>query len=542
MPKQAPAKSKKSETLVEEPLQIKINYLLLVALIEGGTVMSIELAGAKMIAPFYGTSLYVWASVLAVTLGGLTLGYFLGGWATYRFTPQKLLVGELLLGTLLIALMPLIALKIMPATSSLGLRTGSLVSAISFMLFPLICMGMVSPTIIQLNNKELKGTGRTAGTIYAVSTIGGIIMTLLMGFYLLPEWGIRKSVYLTAILLGLMPLMLIVFYRRYRIFTSAGLLLVLITLIISKNPFKNPDIPLKYLYSSEGILGQVTVLQNPDPSINKTYRHLFINHIAQTWEDVNFIPLSEWRYPHRLATYASIKPKGSKVLLIGLGGGSLAMEYRNMGFMLDVVEIDRRMPAIAEKYFGLVPDGMNIHIDDGRHFIKNTKNSYDLIVIDVLNGEVQPNHMFTYESFGEMKKILEPDGMIIINNQGYLLGDHGIGSQSIYKTLLEAGFKVKCFSSGTKDSSGDVHFLASLEDVDFHFVNEERQNDCCRILSFKYTDLITEEQVPTMDAFLLSDNRPQFEILNNYCNEEWRTNALKWILKRQMDNQIPFFN
>ena len=55
--------------------------------------MAIELAGAKMVAPFYGTSLYVWASVLAVTLGGLTTGYFLGGWTTYRYPAMKMLIG-----------------------------------------------------------------------------------------------------------------------------------------------------------------------------------------------------------------------------------------------------------------------------------------------------------------------------------------------------------------------------------------------------------------------------------------------------------------
>ena len=49
-----------------------------------------------MVAPFYGTSLYVWASVLAVTLGGLTTGYFLGGWATYRYPVVKMLIGVLL--------------------------------------------------------------------------------------------------------------------------------------------------------------------------------------------------------------------------------------------------------------------------------------------------------------------------------------------------------------------------------------------------------------------------------------------------------------
>lgn len=528
----------------EAPLTVpvRINFLLVIAFIEGASVMAVELAGAKMIAPFYGTSLYVWASVLAVTLGGLTLGYYFGGWATYRFSSKKLLFGELLLGALFIAAMPYLALKIMPATSGLGVRSGSLVSAISFMLLPLVCMGMVSPTIIQLNNKELKGTGRTAGNIYAISTVGGIMMTLLMGFYLLPEWGIRKSVNLTAILMGLMPLLLVVIYRKYKIVASGGLLLVAILLMTSINSFKNPDIPLKYLHSSEGILGQITVLENPDASANKTYRHLFINHIAQTWEDVNYIPISEWSYPHHFATVSSIKPAGAKVLLIGLGGGSLAMEYKKMGFVVDVVELDERMPEIAQKYFGFEPKGMNVFVDDGRRYMQTSTTKYDIIAIDIINGEVQPHHMFTNESFTEIKKIIKPDGLLMINNQGYMFGEHGRGSRSLYKTLLAAGFKVKYFVRGQKDESNDIHFFASLGDLDFNQINESRMNACCRTLPHNYTNLFTNVTIDVDDAFVLTDDKPILERLNNFQNEEWRTNALAWILKRQTDNQIPYFN
>ena len=504
--------------------------------------MAIELAGAKMIAPFYGTSLYVWASVLAVTLGGLTTGYFIGGWATYHYSPQKLLFGVLLAGTIFIALMPLLALKIMPATSALGLRFGSLVSAISYMILPLICMGMVSPTIIQLNNTELKGTGKTAGTIYAISTIGGIIMTLLMGFYLLPEWGIRKSVFLTAIMLGLMPVLLVMLHRKYKLLATTGILMVLFFLLASHKLFRSPGIPLKYLYESEGILGQITVLQNPDPVTKKTYRHLFINHIAQTWADVKYIPISEWGYPHRLATLAGIKPAGSKALLIGLGGGSLVMELRKMGFLLDVVEIDRRIPVIAEKYFALNTAGMNIYIDDGRHFMRTTTGTYDIIAIDVLNGEVQPYHLFTVEAFGEMKNILAPDGLILINNQGYMHGGHGKGSRSIYKTLLESGFRVKYFTSEINEESGDIHFMASPVDLDFHLIDNERMNPCCRLRPHTYDELISGAPINIADAFVLSDNWPRLEKLNIYENEQWRSNALGWILKRQTESHIPFFN
>ena len=218
------------------------------------------------------------------------------------------------------------------------------------------------------------------------------------------------------------------------------------------------------------------------------------------------------------------------------------MELRKMGFLLDVVEIDRRIPVIAEKYFALNPAGMKIYIDDGRHFMRTTTGTYDIIAIDVLNGEVQPYHLFTVEAFGEMKNILAPDGLILINNQGYMHGEHGKGSRSIYKTLLESGFKVKYFTSEINEESGDIHFMASPVDLDFHLIDNERMNVCCRLRPHKYDELISGAPINIADAFVLSDNKPRLEKINIYENEKWRSNAISWILKRQTDNRIPFFN
>jgi predicted membrane-bound spermidine synthase len=372
------------------------NYLYLIAFIEGGSVMAIELSGAKMIAPFFGTSLYVWASVLAVTLGGLAAGYFAGGWATYRFPAVKLLFWELLAGTLLIAIMPLLAVKFMSMAGNLGMRLGSLLSSLSFMFLPLFCMGMVSPTIIQLQNRELKGTGKAAGTIYAISTIGGITMTLLMGFYFLPEWGIRRSVLLSAILLASMAILVVIISRKYRIVSAVGIFILIIMFLSSAKSFSDVNAPFRYLYRSEGILGQLTVVETRTGDRTRT---LYINQIPQTHVDPSKLPASLWKYPHRIAMIASMKPDNSEALLIGLGGGNIAMELKMMGFKVDAVELDRRVPELAEEYFGFDPEGVNVYIDDGRHFIRACEKKYDLVVIDVLNGEIQPHHMFTMESF-----------------------------------------------------------------------------------------------------------------------------------------------
>jgi len=527
---------------------IKFNrkYLYLIAFIEGGAVMAIELSGAKMIAPFFGTSLFVWASVLAVTLGGLAAGYFAGGWATYRFPAMKLLFWELLAGTLLIALMPFLAVRFMSITGGMGLRLGSLFSSFSFMFLPLFCMGMISPTLIQLQNKELKGTGKTAGTVYAISTIGGIIMTLLMGFYFLPEWGIRLSVFFSATLLGSMVIIVVIIGRKYKAISAITAFVLLILFLASSKTFSDADVAGKFHYRGEGVLGQITVVETRTaPAI----RTLFLNQIPQTQVYPADLPASIWRYPHRIAMISSMKPKNSKALLVGLGGGSIAMELKSMGFSVDAIEYDKRVPELAEKYFGFDPVGVKVVIDDGRHYLRTCKKKYDLVVIDVLNGEIQPHHMFTMESFGEIRQILQPDGLLIINNQGFLHGDHGIGARSVYKTLAASGFKVKHFFAGDMDHSGDIHFIASPSEFAMPMEPPAHINGCCRNYPMDYQALFLAIEVmaasnpPDLeDAEILTDDKPALLALYNYSNEEWRLNTMKSLLRGQHPPPITFFH
>jgi hypothetical protein len=150
-------------------VKIDFKYILLIAFVEGASEIAIELAGAKMIAAFYGTSLHVWATELAVTLGGLTLGYFLGGISANKISLKKLLFAVLLSGTILIALMPTLALNTIPATHNFGLKLGTLISTISYMFLPLVCMGMVSPILIQITNSEINTSGKSAGRIFNIN-------------------------------------------------------------------------------------------------------------------------------------------------------------------------------------------------------------------------------------------------------------------------------------------------------------------------------------------------------------------------------------
>jgi len=168
--------------------------------------MAVELVGAKMVAPYFGSSLYVWAAILALTLGGLASGYFIGGLISGAKNRQPYLFLIILLSAILVALMPLTAALIMEASLDLGLRLGILVSCLVFLFPPLVLFGMVSPIIIRLVSAHESKIGHAAGTVYTISTIGGICFTFFIAFYSIPYIGLKISALMTAAALAIFPL------------------------------------------------------------------------------------------------------------------------------------------------------------------------------------------------------------------------------------------------------------------------------------------------------------------------------------------------
>ncbi len=180
-------------------------YVYPVLLIEGASLMGVELVGAKLVAPSYGSSIYVWAAVLSVTLAGLTLGYFAGGRLSIRKPTENMLFIILTLAAFLVLIMPFSGKLIMNATLGLDMRLGVIVSCIIFLAPPLVLFGIVGPMVVRLAVKSSEEVGRTAGKMYFISTIGGIFGTFIYGFFLIPHLGMRKTIYLTFIALIILP-------------------------------------------------------------------------------------------------------------------------------------------------------------------------------------------------------------------------------------------------------------------------------------------------------------------------------------------------
>jgi len=182
--------------------------------------MAVEIVGAKMVAPYFGGSLYVWSAVLALTLGGLASGYFLGGIVSGRRSREAYLFSILLFSAFLVAFMPVTSQLIMEACLDLDLRLGILISCLVFLFPQLVLFGMVSPIIIRLISSHESKIGHAAGTVYTVSTIGGICFTFFIAFYSIPYLGLGFSALMTAVVLATFPLIYFLGYGKNQLKVS----------------------------------------------------------------------------------------------------------------------------------------------------------------------------------------------------------------------------------------------------------------------------------------------------------------------------------
>jgi predicted membrane-bound spermidine synthase len=441
-----------------QPLQRK--SLLILSFVEGACVMVAELAGGKMLAPYYGTSLYVWASTLAITLGGLTIGYYLGGMFSDhpQAQRQKNLLIIIALAGVLVAVMPFWANFLMHHTLEMPFLPGLVLSQVLFLLPPVLCMGMVSPLLISL----IAGTGnsgKAAGSVYAISTMGGVLATLFTGFWIVPLVGIS----LPCIVIGavLFAINIIILWPGRMILAAGAIVLLLPAFYFINRPAASETFQL--LYHTEGMMGQVKVIEFPMTTNGRSYRSrsMLVNHNWQTWVDAANPDLSFLYYTRFTRSFIKALPKGSRALLVGLGGGTVARQLEAAGVAYDAVEIDGRLPGLAQEYFGLKGTG-NIVVDDGRHYINKCTNKYDLIIIDALLGENVPAHLLSLECFSRLKQLLTPQGHLFIEFDGVEDGTNGMAQRLLLHTLRTAGYGVQLFSSVPGKLDADVMYYASL--------------------------------------------------------------------------------
>ncbi|GCF07453.1 fused MFS/spermidine synthase [Dictyobacter arantiisoli] len=194
--------------------------LMLLVFIAGAASLSIEMAASRLLAPYFGDSLFVWASIIGLILLYLTVGYYVGGLLSDRYPRPALLYWITAAAALLIALVPVIAGPLLSwaqlafAGYDNGVFYGSLLTVILLFALPTILLGCVSPFSIRIRMQQVGSAGRVSGMLYAISTAGSIIGTFLPTLVLLPDLGTRQTYLVTALALLLIAIAGLLFGGR----------------------------------------------------------------------------------------------------------------------------------------------------------------------------------------------------------------------------------------------------------------------------------------------------------------------------------------
>lgn len=169
----------------------------------GFTIMGIELLGGRILAPFFGSSVHIWGSIITVFMLSLSFGYLLGGKLSTRNASLKRFGIIYLLGGIFILPIALYANEIMQAIflQIEDSRYGSLLAASALFFLPTVILGMLSPYSVRLLVKNKNESGQVAGILYFVSTLGSALGTIITSFYLVLYLEVNQIIFTFSALL-----------------------------------------------------------------------------------------------------------------------------------------------------------------------------------------------------------------------------------------------------------------------------------------------------------------------------------------------------
>jgi len=394
--------------------------LLPLVFLSGMVSLGVEFGAARLMAPYFGTSLYVWGILIGLILVYLSAGYVIGGRLADRIPREELLFQLTAVAALWIGLIPLASYPILLlsqqgfATLSAGLVVGTLIAVIALFAVPVILLGCVSPFAIRLLLKGVETGGNTAGAVYALSTAGSILGTFLPVFWFIPTYGTRPT--LIGFSLALLLLSVAGLWPRRRIYAVLGLA-VIVAWVLLPSGIKPPQTG-RLVYEKESAYHYIQVVQDGPRT------DLLLNEgeaIHSIYDSGSLTTGGPWDYfliadQFRPAATTEVKPRD--VAIIGLAGGTSARQYSATyggSVALTGVEIDPDIRDVAYRYFHLGDSNVNVIIQDGRYWLATDRGKYDVIVMDAYRQPYIPFHLTTREFFELVKSHLKPGGVAVVN-------------------------------------------------------------------------------------------------------------------------------
>ena len=407
----------------------------------GFAVLTIEIAGARLIAPVFGLSAVPWTAVIGVILAALAVGSHLGG----RLADA----GAVPLATILAVAGFTGALPVLGqavpwmARDVLGFIPGAVASALILFAPPVLCLGAVVPYLVQADTESLGAVGRRAGDVSAAATAGSIAGTFLTGFVLLPMFPLPVLLGLTAAsLLGMAAVSGRILGRG-----PGGSLLAVAALALAASGHAVSRPGAGTLHAEQTVYADVRVTER-EWADGRLVREMFQNGGSSSAE---YVGTREPAHEYVTASLEILEPVMDDLgSMLVLGGAALtlpvAFHGRNPAMEIDVVEIDPAVTVLAERYFAYGEaryPGIRVHHDDGRVWLRRSAETFDVVYLDVFDHLLTvPWTMVTEEALADMAARLEPGGLFVANILSPLAGP-GVGFLQRFRATLRQVFEVE---------------------------------------------------------------------------------------------------
>jgi spermidine synthase len=502
----------------------------------GAVLMGLEIVGSRIIAPFFGSSVYVWGGLISIFLGALSLGYYLGGTMADRWPHPTLLAALLGFAGLAILSLNIIARPVLLAFDAwdLGPRLNPLLASIVLFAVPSILMGTTSPFAIKLVARDLATVGTNAGLLYALSTTGSIAGTIGTAFFLIPSLGVRTILYLLGgSLLALAGLLLLREGRGLRPLTASTVLSILLATAVAAPVAEGTPIRLpqqRIIYEKDSAYHQINVMED---GINRYLRFNRSFQGGMVLKNPFESPFLYTSYAHLALVFnASLR----RMLLIGLGSGTIPKRFlRDYPDMVaDSVELDPAVVDVAKRFFEVREDARHrIIVQDGRVYLRRSDVKYDLIVLDAYFAEGIPFHLATKEFLEIVRDRLTPGGVVVSNIIGALDGPNSRLYRALHKTYgsVFAGLYPFPVAFGLARNPAETRTIILIATSRAGMKTGEIHNAAARLRVGgrvtlpldRYARDHYDGRVATEDVPLLTDNYAPVDILPVYGWEPERT-------------------
>jgi predicted membrane-bound spermidine synthase len=414
------------ETPAEKLVKARRTLLLITVFVGGMTSLGVELAAARLLDPFFGNSLIIWAVLIGMVLLYLTVGYYLGGkWADWK-PYHRVLYQITAWAALLIGLAPFVARPVLLASMrgfveySMGLLVGSLLGVVALFSVPVTLLGCISPFAIRLSMEDasVESSGNVAGGIYALSTVGSLVGTFLPVLVLIPNIGTRNTFLFFSFALLAVSLagLFMVFRARALPYLLMPAVLVLLMLFAPTGIIKPVEFG-ELLYETESAYNYIQVVKRGEEVWLKLNEGQGIHSV---YAPNSVVVGGIWDY-FLIAPYFNEPPytadQVGSLALIGSAAGTVAREFTEVygPIPIDGAELDPEIIRVGREYFDMTEPNFDAVAQDGRYFLANSPGTYDVIAIDAYRPPYIPFHLTTREFFQQVREHLTEDGVVAVN-------------------------------------------------------------------------------------------------------------------------------